>query len=150
MNKRTEDGGGSQKLSVKDKVTLVASAVALLLSIYNFVQQNLLNQHVLKAMVVGVGGQGDDVVSGDVLLINGGKHYETLYDAKFVFAADLSTEKPIIAAGGIGPTVIKPGEALTLKLTGNRPEVVARAVDGAAGQIQVGIRFRAFDKTGDF
>lgn len=89
-----------------------------------------------------------NIVTGDVLFINGGTHYESLHDANFVFAADLAVGKPIIAKGGIEAMVIKPGEQLIVKHAGKRPQESKRAVEGASGEIQVGVRFRAFDKRG--
>ena len=149
MPKKAQQEDGADKLSTKDRITLGGSMAALAISLFTFAQENLLNQHVLKAMVVGVGGQGGDVAQGKLLLVNGGKHYEVLYDAIFVFGPDAAAGKGLIATEGVGPTVLKPGESTVIPIAGKIPDSVRAAVVGT-GQVEVGVRLRAFDSKGTF
>jgi len=77
-------------LSIRDKVSLVASIVAVVLSLFAFFRDSVLHQHVLRASVVSLEEEGGRL-RANILLVNAGKHYETLYEARFIYSDDLST-----------------------------------------------------------
>jgi hypothetical protein len=86
------------------RIALVLSILAFALSLYNFVDQHFVGQHVLKAAVVSL--QDDaDTLKAKLLLINEGKNVETLYSARFLFAGNT------FGKATLGPITLKPGES---------------------------------------
>src|SRR5215467_1377236 len=109
--------------ALKDKISVLASIVALIISLFGFFRDSILNQHVLRAAVVAIDdGRMPKKLTAKVLLVNAGKHYETLYSARFIFADDLTKGGGSLSREGIGPTVLKPGEAMVLSLDGTLPD----------------------------
>ncbi|MFN0108694.1 MAG: hypothetical protein ACKVZH_07545 [Blastocatellia bacterium] len=111
-----------ENLSIKDKIAIVASLAVLGLSLFAFVRDSVLNQHVLRASVVSVEEENGRLLAS-ILLVNAGKHYETLYKAGFIYSEDLSTGGGSLSKEVVGPVVVKPGEALVLKLDASKPEI---------------------------
>lgn len=69
------------KLSLKDKVALVAAVIAVFTSVLALGRDYIFGQHVLRASVVRV-DEAEGKLRADILLVNSGKHYETLYEAR--------------------------------------------------------------------
>ncbi|MCU1268173.1 MAG: hypothetical protein JWM21_4491 [Acidobacteria bacterium] len=127
-----------ENLSIKDKIAIVASIVALGLSLYAFVRDTLLNQHVLRASVVSIDEKGDRLLAS-ILLVNAGKHYETLYKARFIYSDDLSTGGGATSNEFVGPIVVKPGEAVVLTLDASKPNIQKLRDDGTIKNPKSGI-----------
>jgi len=117
------------KLSIKDKIAIVASVVALCLSLIAFFRDSVLNQHVLRASVVSI-EEGNNRLRASVLLVNAGKHYETLYQARFIYSDDLSKGGGSVSQESVRPVVLKPGEAVVLKLDAAEPDIQKLREDG--------------------
>ena len=99
-HKATESG--FEKVS--KRITLGLAILAFALSLYNFIEQHFVRQHVLKAAVVSL-EEDADTLRAKLLLVNEGKNVETLYSARFLFAGN-TFGKAIL-----GPITLKPGEA---------------------------------------
>lgn len=142
----------NNKLSVKDKVAIVASLVALCLSLFAFFRDSVLNQHVLKAKVVSVEERGDRLVAS-ILLVNAGKHYETLYKARFIYSDDLSRGGGSLSNEILGPVVLKPGEAVVLSLDAVKPDIKSLRENGTIKNpksgIHLGVIFDALTPSGE-
>lgn len=142
----------NNKLSIKDKIAIVASVIALCLSLFGFFRDSVLNQHVLRASVVNV-DQKDDRLVATILFVNAGKHYETLWKARFIYSDDLSKGGGSVSNESFGPVVFKPGEASVLTLDTAKPNITALREDGTIQDpksgIHVGVIFDAVTPTGE-
>src|SRR5262249_44870593 len=140
------------KLSIKDKIAIVASVVALFLSLIAFFRDSVLNQHVLRASVVNI-EEGNGRLQALVLLVNAGKHYETLYQAHFIYSDDLSKGGGSVSQESVGPVVLKPGEAVVLKLDAAEPDIQKLREDGTIktpnSGIHLGVIFDAVSPSGE-
>jgi hypothetical protein len=140
------------KLSVKDKIAIVASVVALCLSLFGFFRDSVVNQHVLRASVVNVDRKNDRLVA-TILFVNAGKHYETLWKARFIYSDDLSKGGGAVSNESIGPIVFKPGEALVISLDAAMPNITALREDGTIRDpksgLHVGVVFDAVTPSGE-
>jgi hypothetical protein len=142
----------NSKLSTKDKITIVTSVVALCLSLFVFFRDSVLNQHVLRASVVNIEEESDRL-RASILLVNAGKHYETLYRAQFIYSNDLSTRGGSLSREFVGPVVLKPGEAVVLKLDAIKPDIQRLREDGIIKNpksgIHLGVIFNAVTPSGE-
>ena len=69
-----------------DKVVIITSVAALVLSLWSLIRDSFLDQHVLRASVVGIDeDRQKQTLHAKVLLVNGGKNYETLFSARIEF-----------------------------------------------------------------
>jgi hypothetical protein len=69
---------------LEKRITFSIAIMAFALSAYNFINDNFFHQHVLRAAVVSL-EEKSNKIGAKILLINGGKHHETLYQARFLF-----------------------------------------------------------------
>ena len=86
------------------RVGFALSIAAFALSVFNFAHDHLVAQHVLRAAVVAIDGRGDSTAVR-ILLVNEGKHDETLYSARLLFNGKT------YGRSVLGPRVLKSGEA---------------------------------------
>jgi len=125
-------------MSFRDRFAIVTAISAFALSLFNFGEQHLWNQHSLKASVAAI-NPSDSLITASILLVNGGKHYETLYSARFIFSDDLSTGGGQVSAESIGPIVLAPGEAVVEELTAKMPSIEELREDGTVKATSSGI-----------
>jgi hypothetical protein len=111
-----------KKLSFHGKITIVTSIVALVISIFTFSREYIFAQHVLRASVIRVEEEAGKL-RADILLVNAGKHYETLYKLGFIYSEDLSMGGGSLSKETIGPIVLKPGTATVVQLEANYPDI---------------------------
>jgi hypothetical protein len=144
------DDASEGTLSIKDKIAIVASVIALCLSLFSFFKDSVLNQHVLRASVVGIEEQ-DTKIRASILLVNAGKHYETLYRARFIYSNDLSTGGGSMSKESVGPVALKPGEATVLTLEAPGPDIRQLRENGTVSNssgIHLGVAFNVVTPSG--
>lgn len=141
------------KLTIKDKIAIVVSVVALGLSLFSFFRDSVMYQHVLRASVVEIGGRAGRL-HATILLVNAGKHYETLYQARFLYSDDLSKGQGSWGTEKLGPLVLKPGEAVVLTLDSRMPDIEKLRKEGiiktsAKSGIHLGVTFNVVTPSGE-
>src|SRR5690554_6135952 len=104
------------KLKYRDSLTLSISIIAFFMSGYTFLINNFLDQHVLKASVVSI-DENQDSLSCNILIVNTGKSYETIYSARFIFSNNLNKGGGSLSNDKIGPIIIPPKQAIIATLT---------------------------------
>ena len=143
---------GKNIMSLKDKVAVVASIIAIIISLVTFFKDQLFGQHVLRASVVAI-EDSKDKLSADILLVNAGKHSETLYKAQFIFSDDLSQGGGSVSNEFVGPVVLEPGKATVVRLTTANPDIrVLRdegVIENAKSGIHAGVIFNALTPSGE-
>jgi hypothetical protein len=139
-------------MTLKDKVAIIGSAIAVVISVVSFFRDNIFAQHVLRATVVAI-DVGTEKLSADVLIVNSGKHSETLYKAYFLFSEDLSTGGGSMSREFVGPLVIEAGKAVHSRLTAARPSIEDLRADGTiknpASGVHLGVSFDSVTPRGD-
>lgn len=139
-------------LSMKDKLTITISIIALLISLYTFLSANFLDQHVFKGSVVSIDWEKDSLVA-NILLVNNGKSYETLYSARFIFGEDISSGGGTLSPEKIGPIVVPPNQAILAKLQMLRPNIDTLhkylVVPASSFNLHLGVLFDVIDKNGN-
>lgn len=94
----------------------------------------------------------DTTLATQILVINSGKHYETIYQARFILADDLSTGGGSLSKDIVGPIVIQPGQAVVLKLATPAFSFQKYKEEGVISQnasgIHVGVNFLVVDENG--
>lgn len=146
--------GTKEPMNLKDKIAVVASTVALAISIVTFFKENLFGQHVLKASVVAIDSQSNpSTLRADILLVNSGKHTEVLYKAQFIFSADLSKGGGLLSKEFVGPIVLEAGKAALIRLETSNLTIEALREDEAIKETQsgvhVGVIFDALTPSGE-
>jgi hypothetical protein len=126
------------KRSLKDKVAITASIVAIFVSLLALGREYIFAQHVLRASVVHM-DEADGKLRADILLVNSGKHYETLYEARFIFSDDLSLGAGSLSEEAVGPIALEPGKAAVVRLETNQPDIKALREDGTIKDPKSGI-----------
>ena len=100
-------------------------------------RDTFIDQDVLRASVVH-DEEVADRLRASVLLVNAGKNYETLFSARrFIYLDDLSAGGGSMSKEGIGPIVLKPGEAVVVPLDASSPDIVRLREDGTNRQLGV-------------
>lgn len=140
------------QLSLNDKFSIGFASVALALSLFTFVRDTFIDQNVLRASVVHIEEVGGRL-HASILLVNSGKNYETLYSAKFIYSDDLSLGGGSVSKESVGPLVLKPGEAVVVKLDAAMPDIVRLREDGTIKNprsgIHLGVIFDALTPSGE-
>jgi hypothetical protein len=140
------------KRSLKDKVAITASIVAIFGSLLALGREYIFAQHVLRASVVHM-DEADGKLRADILLVNSGKHYETLYEARFIFSDDLSLGAGSLSEEAVGPIALEPGKAAVVRLETNQPDIKALREDGTIKDpksgIHLGVIFDALTPAGE-
>ena len=135
----------------KDYLVLTISIVAFLMSGYTFIDNNFLNQHRLKASVIDFDSSTDSLIY-NILIVNTGKSYETLYSGKFIYSKNLD-EGGILGNEDIGPIIIPPKQAVIAKLKMAMPNTEDLQSEGITidnlTYIHVGVLFDVVDKQGN-
>lgn len=143
-SEKTDD----KPMAFKDKLTIIGTIVALTISLVTFFRDNLFGQHILKASVVYFDSDSDPSKwKANILLVNSGKHTEVLFNANFIFAADLARGGGSILKEAVGPIVLEPGKATVLHLEATAPTNEVLQEDGllrsAQSGVHVGVLFNA-------
>lgn len=102
-------------MKYKDYFTLTISLIAFLMSGYTFLDNNFMNQHRLKASVIKIDPIADSLFC-DILIVNTGRSYETLYSGKFIYAGNLNDGGGRLSSEDFGPIVIPPKQAVIANL----------------------------------
>lgn len=101
---------------IEKRVSLALAVAAFSLSLYNFASDHLFAQHRLRAAVISLGDE-PGFLTAKLLVVNAGKHDETLYSARFLFAGTTYGKSTA------GPFVLKPGEARVESLREPAPSI---------------------------
>ncbi len=140
------------KLSLKDKIALVAAVIAVFTSVLALGRDYIFGQHVLRASVVRV-DEAEGKLRADILLVNSGKHYETLYEARFIYSDDLSRGGGLVSKESVGPIVLEPGKATVLRLETTSPDIKvlreAGTIKDSKSGIHLGVIFDALTPAGE-
>ena len=140
------------EMKYKDYLVLTISIVAFLMSGYTFIDNNFLNQHRLKASVIDLDSSPDSLIY-NILIVNTGKSYETLYSGKFIYSKNLNTEGGILGNENIGPIIVPPKQAVIAKLKMAMPNTEDLQNEGITNDnftyIHVGVLFDVVDKQGN-
>lgn len=148
-----EDGKGPTS-TLKDRVALAGSVIAIIISVVSFFKDNLFGQHVLRASVVAINTMNPEKeLRATVLLVNSGKHTEVLYKARFIYSADLNTTGGSLSKEEVGPVVLEPGQATLVELRSPFPSIddlrqMGRLKEGA-GTLHLGVVLDALTPSGD-
>lgn len=142
----------STGLNLKEKIALIGSAIAIVISVFGFFRDNLLGQRVLRVAVFNLEPSHVTKIKADILIVNAGKHAEVLYSAGFVFRKEIGASEAIAANDAVGPFVLEPGKALVHHIETERPtpqamQKLAMLRDGR-GSFEVSIAFVAITPGG--
>lgn len=140
--------------TVKDKIAIVASVIAIAISITTFFKDNIFGQHALKASVVAIDSRSDESkLYADILLVNPGKHSEILFRAQFIFSDNLSKGGGLLSSESIGPIVLEPGKAALVRLESSNPTIAGLRENGTIKDAQdgfhVGVVFDVLTPSGE-
>lgn len=139
------------KLKYKDFLTLAISIIAFLMSGYIFLVNNFFDQHVLKASVVSI-NKHQDSLSCDILVVNTGRSYETIYSARFIFSNDLNKGGGSLSDEKIGPIIIPPKQAIIATLTTKMLDLEHLEIEGKKLNneihLHIGVIFDVIDDKG--
>jgi hypothetical protein len=142
-------------LNLKDKVAIVASAIAVAISIVSFFRDNLLGQHAMKVAVVRAERLGDQAptLRANALIVNPGKHSEVLFNARLLFSRDINSNSGILSSASIGPIVVEPGKAVLESIESKVPTLAeiqnGGYLQGPRQSIHVSVLFDVLTPSGE-
>jgi hypothetical protein len=111
------------KMRKIEKITLIMSMVAILISIISLYYQFFHISHNFKVSVVSIAYDNNHFIA-DVVLMNGGNKHECIINAGFIFSYSKDfTPEAYCPKTNFEPLIIKPGEKIFQKYTSDDIEL---------------------------